>query len=701
MPVTRVLIPCFAPSFDPNRAESGQSEGASRDGRYQGRMRERADEPTTEGQVGRLDRFRPGSPVLAGRLAALLFVASGALGLATVPLQQPAEASRPGIAAVALGAIAVGLICWKIPWSRLPAATTLLIAIPAFALVDAIGIVGRDPFMFTLFFVIAYVQVGITQRRWVPVAILPLTVTAFLIPPLLLDQDALAGDVFAIVPISAALAEALAWFTDRFVAAERERRDAQDRYRMLVERSPAPIYVWVVDAEGSRFEFLSPQLEGILGYQPEDWITDENAWLHALHPDDRGRVLDADATSDRTGEPLRTEYRLRTTDGRWIWVRDVAVLIEGDPSTFTRWLGVFTDITETKEAQAALETSERRYRVLFQSAPDPVWVYDAESLRFLDVNDAAVRRYGYSRDEFLAMTLRDLLPRGDPLAFSGTSRHRTNGGDILEVEMLSSSVEVAGVDSARLLLAHDMTTQKRTASELRKTVGDLRRSDLERQRLLSRLIRAQEEERKKIALDLHDDPIQKMAALAIRLDLLRATGDPTGEKLDKITTTVRDTIASLRHLMFQVRPSSLDRGGLAVALQTYLDQQASMHPDTRYELENEMTDEPPEDHRVVLYRVTQEALSNVGRHAEASAVRVVLVEVDGGYGVLIEDDGVGFAGEDTEDSPAGHLGVTAMREQAEQIGGWLQIRSRQGVGTMVRCWVPAAGAVGEGAEPAA
>lgn len=123
-----------------------------------------------------------------------------------------------------------------------------------------------------------------------------------------------------------------------------------------------------------------------------------------------------------------------------------------------------TDITPTKEVQAALENSERRYRVLFQSAPDSVWVYDAESLRFLDVYDAAIRRYGYSRDEFLSMTLTDLLPRGDPLALSGASRHRTNGGDVLDVEMLSSSVEFAGAEAARLLLAHDMTTQKHTAT---------------------------------------------------------------------------------------------------------------------------------------------------------------------------------------------------------------------------------------------
>lgn len=224
---------------------------------------------------------------------------------------------------------------------------------------------------------------------------------------------------------------------------------------------------------------------------------------------------------------------------------------------------------------------------------------------------------------------------------------------------------------------------------------------MERRRLLSRLIRAQEEERKRIALDLHDDPIQKMAALAIRLDMVRATGDPSGEQIEKLSTTVRETITSLRNLMFRVRPSSLDRGGLAVALETYLEQQRSLHPATAYELENRMTNEPPEDHRVFLYRVAQEALTNVGRHANASNARVVLSNGEGGCEVLIEDDGAGFGAEDTMVSPAGHLGISAMREQAEQVGGWLQIQYWEGTGTVVRCWIPVAEVEAEGAEPAA
>jgi PAS domain S-box-containing protein len=666
-------------------------------------MREKGNDPT-RGQPGdrRETTVSLGSASLAGRLAATLFAVSGLLGLMTVPLPQPPGANRGAIALVALAACATGVICWFLPWQRLPALAMLTVALPAFGLVDAIGVVGRDPYAFTLFFVVAYVLIGMTQRRGVPLLLLPLTTAAFLIPPLVLHEHVLLMDAFAIVPVSAALAEALAWFTARYLTAEEERREAEVRYRQLVERSPAAIYTAVVEDGGIRHEFLSPQLEDILGAQATEWIQAAGGWREAVHPDDREAVIQMDDHCNRTGDTFRMEYRLQTASGTWVWVRDEAVLVEGEVGGASHWLGVMTDITPTKEVQAALEKSERRYRVLFQSAPDPVWVYDGESLRFLDVNDAAIRRYGYSRDDFLSMTLHELLPAGDPLALSGASRHRTNGGEILEVEMLSSSVEFPGAASARLLLAHDMTTQKRTASELRRSLEELRHSDKERQRLLSRLIRAQEEERKRIALDLHDDPIQKMAALAIRLDMLRGTADEaSGAQIEKISATVRATIASLRSLMFTLRPSSLDRGGLAMALQTYIEQQESEHESTRYELENRLSNEPSEDQRVVLYRVAQEALTNVGRHAQASVVRVVLEEVDDGFEVRIEDDGVGFASAGRAVSPAGHLGVTAMREQSEQVGGWMRIESREGTGTVVRCWLPAGNHASSGAEPAA
>src|SRR2546430_749880 len=201
---------------------------------------------------------------------------------------------------------------------------------------------------------------------------LPLAGFGFLLPPVLLHQDVLAkSDVFAIVPISAALAEALAWFTDLFVVADRERRDAEVRFKMLVERSPAAIYTGIVKDGTFQFDFLSPQLEGILGHRATEWIGSPGGWRAAMHSDDRDAVTELDYYCNRTGEPFRMEYRLQTAGGGWVWVRDEAVRADETIGEGSRWLGVMTDITATKEVQEALENSERRYRVLFQSAPDP------------------------------------------------------------------------------------------------------------------------------------------------------------------------------------------------------------------------------------------------------------------------------------------------------------------------------------------
>src|SRR5438309_8260222 len=158
-------------------------------------MRKKTSGPTARPTGGRRGISGPtGSALLAGRLAAALFAASGFLGLITVPLPQAPGASRGAEVVVALAACATGLICWLVPWQRLPALATLTVALPAFGLVDAIGLVARDPFAFTLFFVVAYVLIGMTQRRGIPVLLLPFTTTAFLIPAVTLDERILATD---------------------------------------------------------------------------------------------------------------------------------------------------------------------------------------------------------------------------------------------------------------------------------------------------------------------------------------------------------------------------------------------------------------------------------------------------------------------------------------------------------------------------
>jgi signal transduction histidine kinase len=232
----------------------------------------------------------------------------------------------------------------------------------------------------------------------------------------------------------------------------------------------------------------------------------------------------------------------------------------------------------------------------------------------------------------------------------------------------------------------EATVQDRTR-DLRASLEDLRVADEGRRLLLEHLVRAEEEERRRIAGDVHDDPVQKMSAATVWVQVLRrGMSDPTQlQQLDKLMASIRGSIASLRQLIFELRPHALDEEGLAVALHDLLE---SLEPDFAFHVDDRLAEEPPTELRIVLYRMAQEAVANVHKHARASRVDVWLEERDDGYVVGIADDGVGFEAPSILRSERGHLGLSSMRERAEMAGGRCRLDSAPGRGTTVELWIP-------------
>ena len=225
--------------------------------------------------------------------------------------------------------------------------------------------------------------------------------------------------------------------------------------------------------------------------------------------------------------------------------------------------------------------------------------------------------------------------------------------------------------------------------EVRRRLEIARQSPDTRRRLLADIVHAQEEERRRLAGDIHDDAVQAMTAVLLRIGLLGARlENPDQINLaQELEESVRDTIARLRRLIVGLSPPELDRAGLASAVRSALDQ-LKLEFETDYTLENRLVREPGPEARTIAYRIIQEALANTRKHANASRVKVIFESQDDGMWASVTDDGLGFEVEATlAVTRPGHLGLKAMRERAELAHGWLRIESSPG-GTVITFWLP-------------
>jgi signal transduction histidine kinase len=221
--------------------------------------------------------------------------------------------------------------------------------------------------------------------------------------------------------------------------------------------------------------------------------------------------------------------------------------------------------------------------------------------------------------------------------------------------------------------------------ELRRVITNLEEIDEQRRRLLEHVVRAAEEERSRIAHDIHDDPVQKMVAMKMRLELLRKQ-HPGLTDVDEALDVMRLTIKSLRTLLFDLSPPTLEEEGLGSALTSLLE---NSNPPFEWEIDDDALDEEPSVRTsLILYRIAQEALANVRKHANADVVRVAVARRDGGTAMQIVDDGVGFTPQDATVAAPGHLGLAAMRERGEMAGGWCKLWSLPGEGTTLEVWLP-------------
>jgi PAS domain S-box-containing protein len=285
--------------------------------------------------------------------------------------------------------------------------------------------------------------------------------------------------VVAVLFVSLLIALGVGLMINRFMGSLYSKLETGNRFMDL------SVDLFCVAGFDGFFKNLNPSFEKTLGFTTTELMA--KPYLEFIHPDDRSATV---VEKDRLEEgkvTLAFENRYLCKEGSYKWLLWNAVSVAEQETIYA----VARDITERKQAEELLRESEERHRKLFDNNPHPTWVFDRETLRFLAVNAAAVRKYGYSRDEFLAMTLKDIRPPedvpalletvralGDGKESSGAWRHLLKDGTVIETENTSYTLTFLG-RAARVVVAVDITQRKRDEAEKREFMDSLAASNQE------------------------------------------------------------------------------------------------------------------------------------------------------------------------------------------------------------------------------
>jgi PAS domain S-box-containing protein len=481
----------------------------------------------------------------------------------------------------------------------------------------------------------------------------------------------------------------------------------------IVENIPDMIFV--KDARDLRFvrfnkageELLGHRRQDLIGRNDYDFFPKEEADFFTVK--DRA-VLESRKLLDIPEEPIDTKHRgMRVLHTKKIPLLDE----EGRPQYL---LGISEDITERKQVEEVLRSSEELLRGVINSLSAHVAVLNAEGTiiavnraweRFASANDAhnlsavwvganyleecrrAAGRNGQVRDIVVAL---EEIMTGHRASFQ--IEYPCHSATEQRWFMLRATPLATGTGG--LVVAHEnITERKRVEEELRRLNSELEdrvaRRTAELRDLSVKLLQVQEEERRRIARELHDDFSQRLAALTLELRNVcadvSAPGAVLSSRLNRLGDMAERLATELQQVAHRLHPSILEHAGLEAAVREHVEEFATRTGLTAEVIVRNVPKTVPPDQATCLFRVLQESLQNVKKHANASSVLIRLLRTDRGLGLCVHDDGRGF--EDSQGvSSRKALGLTSMSERVGVLKGTFRVQTKPGVGTEVHAWVP-------------
>ncbi len=481
--------------------------------------------------------------------------------------------------------------------------------------------------------------------------------------------------------------------------AEAALHDSQRQHRLIVEALPIVTYSASASGDFGAL-WVSENIEAVSGFPSSAFLNDTGLWAARLHPEDRERALREFARLQQTGT-LSSEYRWQTAHGEYHWFQDRAVLCHDQDGQGAAILGVWFDITERKEMEERLRVANERLTAVINSSPVGIVILDGAGICEL-WNQAAERIFGWQASEVVGhplptvppdrldehRELRERVMKDEAFTDLDVVRRKKDGTRVLISLSTAPLRNSGGVITGLLGLMVDSTQRQEAQDELRRSRDGLRA-------LAKRLHTIREEERTRISREVHDELGQSLTS--IKMDLFwvvrRLAAVPAAEgqslmreRLEQAMRQIDGTVKSVREIATALRPSVLDELGLAAAIDW---QTHDFEKRTGIRCEWVMPPAPipvgPEE-ATAVFRIFQEMLTNVARHAQATAIRVQLSVAKGWLTLEVEDNGCGIP----EEFSAGKdsLGLLGMRERAAQCGGSVTIQRAETVGTVAKARIP-------------
>lgn len=472
-------------------------------------------------------------------------------------------------------------------------------------------------------------------------------------------------------------------------------RESEEKFRALAESTPAAIFIY----QGEYFQYLNPAAENLTGYKLNEIYGMK--FYELVHPDHRSMVMER-GLKRQMGEEVENRYvfKILRKDGQVRWVDFGAEIIEykGKPAG----IGTAYDITDRINFEESLKASEEKYRLLVENQTDLVVKVDLEG-RFLFVSESYCKTFGKTQEELLNNKFLPLVHPDDRESTLNEMQKLYSPPYSCYVEQRALTVDgwrwfswvdtmlldEEGKPNAIIGVGRDITEKKLAEIALRESQEELRKSESMLRSLTQKLQEIREEERTRIAMELHDELGQVLTA--IKIDLNSLIKKPPykkdiPQKIAPVISLVEDTINSVRKISSELRPVIIDRLGLIPAIEWQIDEIKKRlgikfltnFPDEIIGLDKQI--------EITIFRTFQEMMTNIARHSKATEVFVSINKDEEKFMMIVKDNGVGFSSDKISSTKG--LGLMGMKERVKSVGGVMEISSILNYGTEIKIFIP-------------